>query len=51
MVFFASRSMGAPLVVLDVPLLYETVGDAACDFVIYVMLTARQRIVAWREAV
>ena len=29
-----SRSMGAPLVVLDVPLLYETGGDAACDFVI-----------------
>ena len=28
------RSMGAPLVVLDVPLLYETGGDAACDFVI-----------------
>ena len=29
-----SRSTGAPLVVLDVPLLYETGGDAACDFVI-----------------
>ena len=29
-----SRSIGAPLVVLDVPLLYETGGDAACDFVI-----------------
>ena len=29
-----SRSMGAPLVALDVPLLYETGGDAACDFVI-----------------
>ena len=29
-----SRSMGALLVVLDVPLLYETGGDAACDFVI-----------------
>ncbi len=28
-----SRSMGAPMVVLDVPLLYETGGDAACDFV------------------
>ena len=29
-----SLSIGAPLVVLDVPLLYETGGDAACDFVI-----------------
>ena len=28
------RKAGAPLVVLDVPLLFETGGDAMCDFVI-----------------
>ena len=28
------RTAGAPLVVLDIPLLFETGGDAVCDFVI-----------------
>lgn len=28
------RKAGAPLVVLDIPLLFETGGDAICDFVI-----------------
>ena len=28
------RKAGAPLVVLDIPLLFETGGDAVCDFVI-----------------
>lgn len=30
----ASRKDGAPLIVLDIPLLFETGGEAFCDFVI-----------------
>ena len=40
------RAAGAPMVVLDVPLLFETVGDQACDFVITIWSPAfiqRQR--------
>ncbi len=41
-VFLAqNRTAGTPMVVLDVPLLYETGGDALCDFVI-VCLTDRK---------
>ena len=44
-----AREIGAPLVVLDVPLLYETGGDKLCDKVLVVTASAdvqRQRVLA-----
>jgi dephospho-CoA kinase len=46
-----ARSAGAPFVVLDVPLLFETGGDRDCDLVVAVTAPRalqRQRIVARR---
>ena len=44
-----AREIGAPLVVFDVPLLYETGGDKLCDKVLVVTASAdvqRQRVLA-----
>ena len=45
----ANRQAGAPLVVLDIPLLFETGGETLCDFVILCSVdvdTQRQRALA-----
>jgi dephospho-CoA kinase len=46
---FLARHAGAPLVVLDIPLLYETGGEARCDAVAVVSAPAevqRERVLA-----
>ncbi len=48
----AQREAGAPYVVLDVPLLYETGGDSRCDYVAVVSAPAevqRERVLARGE--